>query len=558
MNHSTTASLRKSYSSTIHIHYSTYIFTHESYQDWWTTEKTPISQSYTLTYLPEYMQMTNYSIIKELLTLCANLLHTLSLEDTLLLYTIFTPANLYFNQYIQQIDHKLQSKEIRNDNRPDPSEAHHATLIVKDCFTLWPILYSILSSDTLFNISGKTDFYNWCANHLELTLEQVCKELCKKKDLKQSQLRFLGLDLEEKCYSVYITKITECINKCITNYPIVCFSSTSIPIKQEYTQFLSKEFTFFTIQQTKTNFIYYIKPHTSLFVFDLLLPDRNKISFLSFPTNQTKFTILNGSIQGVDVHYTIQTANFPTKEQLFKRFSSFFRTELLGWNHHPKQPHWIVKGGYGLKALLETKYGKKGIVSTKDIDINIGVRGYSDEERSTLIMNIQEKVNLFIQASGVPFLFKAVLYTFQPKIYFSVEKYNLYALLLIKYNLEDWIDIGFVDYDISPKMIDWNTSQRVGYPIKTSNVYMKEIVGLVYQSNVKGADGFTYKKRNPNTGTMFRRGRKDIERSMLMCEIDPAIYDRYSSYCDYVSGLTEKDFENSQFNFEFLKGLFKK
>lgn len=555
-----TLSLRKSYSTTINIQYSTYLFTNESYKDWWTTEKTKVNHPYYLEYQKEYIQMTPPTQLKEIITESAKLLQILSIEDTLLLYTIFTQANTYFNQYIQQIDRKLQSKEIRNDNRPDPSEAHHATLILKDCFTLWPILYSILSSDELYTVREMkpSHFYNWCAEHETYSLEQVCGELCKKKELKLSQLRFLGLDLEEKCYSLFINKITDIINKCYTKQPFVCFSSI-LPIKNGYTQLLSKEFVFFTPQQTKDVAIYYVKQTTPFFLFDLLLQEHSgKVRYLSFSPNQTKFTLVNRSINGIDVHYTIQKANFPTKDELFKRFSSFFRYDLLGWKHELSNPHWIVKGGYGLKALLETKYGKHNIISTKDIDINIGVRGYSDADRIKLISSVQEKVQLFIESSGVPFLFKAVLYTFQPKIYFAVEKYNLYALLIIKYNLEDWIDIGFVDYDISPNLIDWNVSQKVGFPIKTSSSYMKEIVGLVYQSNVKGADGFTYKKRNPNTGTMFRRGRKDIERSMLMCELDPNLYDRYSTYCNYVLGLTREDFEDSTFDFAFLKGLFRK
>lgn len=553
-----TLSLRHSYSSTINLHYSTYFFTQESYKDWWNTQKTQTTHSYYVEYRKEYLQMSQPIQIKELLTSSANVLNILSLEDTLLLYTLFTKANTYFNQYIRQIDHKLQSKEIRNDNRPDPSEAHHATLQLQNCFTLWPILYKILSKDNLYNVSTMkpTHFYSWCADNNSLTLEQMSGLMCKKKDLKQSQLRFLGLDLEEKCYSSYVNRIMNLIESVKLNYPIICFSDTNIPDKTKYKTFLSKEFLFFTPQQTHTTSSYYIKPNTSLFVFDLLHASSTTLKYISFPPSISKFTIVNESIQGKDVNYTIQSANFPTKEQLFKRFSTCFRKDMLGWRDHQEYPHWIVKGGYGLKALLETKYKQPGIVTTKDIDINIGVRGYTEEERTKLIRSVQEKVQLFIDSSGVPFLFKAVLYTFNPKIYFSVEKYNLYALLIIKYNLEDWIDIGFVDYPISPGLIDWNTSNQVGFPIKTSSVYMKEIVGLVYQANVKGADGFTYKKRNPDTGTMFRKGRKDIERSMLMCEIDPMLYDRYNMYCDYVTGLTEEDFESSKFNFEFLKGLF--
>jgi len=553
--------MSQSFLSTIHLHYSTYLFSPTSHEEWWNTQKTNITHPYTLQYLPDYTEMTHHHKIKDSLIQCATFLTNLSLEDTLLLYTVFTPAITYFNQYIHKIDTKLQSKEIRNDNRPDPSEAHHATLQLKDSFTLWPILYSILHPDELYITHKMTNiqFYQWCTNHSELTFEEMCLELSTKQNLKLSQIRFLGLELEEKCYSLFISNITSCLETCKIKQNITCFSTLQPPKKEQYNQFLSKEFLFFSFQQTKSiqEQVYQIKQGTTFFLFDLLLsPSIQTLNHISFPPNITKFTQVNRSIQGIDTNYTIQTASFPTKEQCFSLFSNMFKSDMLGWKQNERKPHWIVKGGFGLKALLEHKYKQPGLITTKDIDLNISIRGYTEEQKEALLSYMQEKVQLFIAKTGVPFLFKAVVYTFKPSIYFSVEKYNLHALLLIKYNLEDWIDIGFVDYDISPKAIDWNVSEKVGYPVKTSGVYMKEIVGLVYQSNVKGADAFTYKKRNPNTGTMFRRGRKDIERSMLMCEIDPNLYDKYSTYCDYVTGLTKDDFKDSQFNFEFLKGLF--
>jgi len=562
MNQSTVTS--QAFNTTIHLHYSTYFF-HTTNEVWWNTQKQRITQSYSLQYKPIYTEMTPYLQIKEFLIQCAEWLSGCTLEQTLLLYTVFTNANTYFNNYIHTVNTKLQSKEIRNDNRPDPSEAHHATLQIKDCFTLWPILYSILQPDDLYRVNRFTpiQFYEWCTDHSELTLEQMCSSLSIKQNLKQSQIRFLGLDLEEKCYSLFISQITDLLNGCLSKTNYMCFSDKyTIQNHDNHSQFIGKEFLFFSFQQTlqTKEERYQVKRGTSFFIFDLLLQQsipQSSIQYISFPPNKTKFSIMKRSIQGVDTDYTIQSSTFPSKEQCFQYFSNMFRSDLLGWKTDQTKPHWIVKGGYGLKALLEHKYKQGGdLISTKDIDLNISVYNYTEEQREHLISQVEEKVRLFIAKTGLPFLFKAVVYTFRPSVYFSIEKYHLHALLLIKYNLEDWIDIGFVDYPISPKAVDWSVSEKIGYPIKTSGMYMKEIVGLVYQANVKGADGFTYKKRNPNTGTTFRRGRKDIERSMLMCEIDPQLYSYYSTYCNYVMGLSREDFKDSNFNFDFLRKTF--
>ena len=89
--------------------------------------------------------------------------------------------------------------------------------------------------------------------------------------------------------------------------------------------------------------------------------------------------------------------------------------------------------------------------------------------------------------------------------------------------------------------------------------YMKEIVSLVYQENEKGADIFTYKKRNPFTGTFYNKGIKDLERSKLMCELDMNIYNQYKRYCDYVENLEIKDDTPvSNLDFKFLSNYFEK
>ena len=259
-----------------------------------------------------------------------------------------------------------------------------------------------------------------------------------------------------------------------------------------------------------------------------------------------------------EVNYRVKkTFNFPTTDRMFALFSHYFENDLLGWKHKHSQPKWIVKGGYALQNLLKYKYDIPNLKITNDIDINVSLKNINNKQN--YIQYITRKVKEFFKSTSMFYLFSTELYIFEQPIYNKVEKSSLSSLLLIRYKTEPFIDIGFVDHAISEQSIDWNISQKCGYPIKNSEAYMKEIVSLVYQENEKGADIFTYKKRNPFTGTFYNKGIKDLERSKLMCELDMNIYNQYKRYCDYVENLEIKDDTPvSNLDFKFLSNYFEK
>lgn len=251
---------------------------------------------------------------------------------------------------------------------------------------------------------------------------------------------------------------------------------------------------------------------------------------------------------------------FPTKEQMFFEFSNYFESDLLGWKTNMKKPHWIVKGGFGIRQLLGHKYNETDIsevIKTKDIDLNVSIKDKMFREK--YIQYIQDKCKSFFLTTNYYFLFQVHLILFPVPVYNKVERNNLFALLLIRYQNSDWIDIGFVDYYIKPDMIDWSVSYKVGFPIKTAEYYMEEIVKLVYQSNVPMVDSFTYKKRNPIKGSLFKKGIQDIDRSKILCELDSAIYEDYELYCEYVSTLKKEELYHNdinEINFDFLQKYF--
>jgi hypothetical protein len=248
---------------------------------------------------------------------------------------------------------------------------------------------------------------------------------------------------------------------------------------------------------------------------------------------------------------------FPSKEEMFSKFADYFKTDLLYWRNDNRKPHWIVKGGFGIRQLLGHKYKESNLVNsikTKDIDLNVSIK--DKEFRKKYIDYLYKKVYSFFNSTSYYFLFRTQLLLFNTPFYNRIERNNLHALLLIRYQNADWIDIGFVDFNIYPSMIDWSISYKVGFPIKTSEYYMEEILKLVYQSSVKDVDSYTYKKRNPIRGSLFKKGIQDIERSKILCELDAAIYEEYDIYCDYVSTLSKKEIQSGNINFDFLHQYF--
>jgi hypothetical protein len=246
---------------------------------------------------------------------------------------------------------------------------------------------------------------------------------------------------------------------------------------------------------------------------------------------------------------------------MFQSFGTFFKSELLEWKQNLYKPHWIVKGGFTIKKLLEYKYNdinQSKEISTKDIDLNVSIK--DQKHRDSYLEFIINKCYQFFYSTSFYFLFNIEVITFKPPVHNRIENNNLYYLVLLRYQNTDWIDIGFVDYSITEKMIDWAISEKVGFPIKTTEAYMDEIVTLVYQANIKDVDNFTFKKRNPIKGSLFKKGIQDLNRSQILCELDSSTYEDYKDYCDYVSSLDKHTIlkENELIPFDFLKQYFKR
>ncbi len=361
----------------------------------------------------------------------------------------------------------------------------------------------------------------------------------------------------------------EVVDRTSYAYLVCIYSKTSNIKKDSFLQKIQEELNITSIEnKNNTTFIKSDNHNRSI----LLYKECNSLCLDLLLPNITNFSTIQNIVLPISTVYNIadslhlklfnyivhKTEPFPSKEHMFSLFASYFESDLLGWKEK-NSPHWIVKGGFNIKQLLGHKYNDKSgaeSIKTKDIDLNISIKDNSFREK--YLQYIIKKCYSFFIYSSYYFLFNIQLISFKPPTYNWIEKNNLYHLILISYQNSDWIDIGFVDYTINENMIDWSISYKVGFPIKTAETYMDEIVKLVYQSNVKDIDNFTYRKRNPNKGSLFKKGIQDLERSIILCELDHSIYEDYEEYCHYLMTNSKDNIKNGNIVLEFLQHYFRK
>ncbi len=217
----------------------------------------------------------------------------------------------------------------------------------------------------------------------------------------------------------------------------------------------------------------------------------------------------------------IQTPSYPSVEDVVSKFSSHFKD----WMYDPNS-HWIVKGGYGLKKVMEIRYNKKDVIKTDDIDISV-LFTKNDEDK---IKNYKDKLikefNDFAYSTGVPYLFSYI----EPRY---IGEKELKWICQFSYAGREWIDISLVYYTSGKLEVDKDVSEKVGLPVKTIVGYAKDYKEILREENIRGIDDRTYQKRNPKTGFLAMKGRKDIQRTKELCFIEE-VEKEFPTLCSFL------------------------
>lgn len=212
------------------------------------------------------------------------------------------------------------------------------------------------------------------------------------------------------------------------------------------------------------------------------------------------------------------------EKYIVDKFIEFFRDELM----YDRQT--VINGGYGIKKILENRYGLFEVIDTKDIDVMVG--GCTVDNLQSIMQQWNDKIDRFLQMIGNPNI-KKIFKNFKGK-FFPQFNYNGYKEITISYLQTDLIDVMFTNYIIKDEIIDKTQSNL---PLKKLEYYLEDLLKLVYQTNV---DGINHDLYNPIHGTKKDKGKKIIDRAKLLCSIlenKP----KYKNRCSIIKSITDKD-----------------
>lgn len=214
---------------------------------------------------------------------------------------------------------------------------------------------------------------------------------------------------------------------------------------------------------------------------------------------------------------------------------AFFEKDLLGFLDQ-KRPRFraVTSGGYGLKTLLDVKYGMRDVIATSDIDITISVKNASYTPLEALTY-WRRRVNEFIGSRPDKYDFKVVVTSFR-KTYVPVMNYNRFFYIGISYKGKDFMDFAITDYPVYGALLDIGSSRASQLPLKTEEGYLKEFLTLLYMETVPNVMQYAYTMRNPITGKTAEKGRKDLERVKLLCDVKKQKH--YKKYCALIRNVT--------------------
>jgi hypothetical protein len=98
------------------------------------------------------------------------------------------------------------------------------------------------------------------------------------------------------------------------------------------------------------------------------------------------------------------------------------------------------------------------------------------------------------------------------------------------------MDFAITDYPVYGALLDIGSSRASQLPLKTEEGYLKEFLTLLYMETVPNVMQYAYTMRNPITGKTAEKGRKDLERVKLLCDVKKQKH--YKKYCALIRNVT--------------------
>lgn len=237
----------------------------------------------------------------------------------------------------------------------------------------------------------------------------------------------------------------------------------------------------------------------------------------------------------------IKSSKTYEKEQYNRAMDHFlhrFRNDMISFINKA-EPNYraVVAGGFGLKALLDTKYQLRNRINTKDFDLTISTYK-SKWSFFEIYAYWTRNILKWINEQPRPQDFKVTMIDIG-KEYMPMFDAHRNAIIMVTYRHQEFVDVVITDLKITKEMIDTASSVKSGIPVKKLDFYLNELLSLIYMENVSDVEPYVYQKRNPVDGYYAEKGRKDIDRAKLVCTISNS--KQYKKYCDFIKSISIDD-----------------
>ena len=195
--------------------------------------------------------------------------------------------------------------------------------------------------------------------------------------------------------------------------------------------------------------------------------------------------------------------------ELVKRY---FRPMLMEGVKPSPRYMMVLKGGYNLKILLQELFHEKSMIFTSDLDFSVSTtpRGWSMDKTIKLW---DKEIRAFIDMNE----YTRSHFYYKPTLDLPPSS-TVYAIVQLKFQGKDFLDISFNKETIAPDRIDKRIAKKVGLPVTRFSLSLLDLIKLIIMETVPGVDERAYKLRNPFVGERPEKGIRDLYRARIACD----------------------------------------
>jgi hypothetical protein len=194
----------------------------------------------------------------------------------------------------------------------------------------------------------------------------------------------------------------------------------------------------------------------------------------------------------------------------------YFRPMLMESVQASPRYMMVLKGGYNLKILLREQFHEKSMIFTSDLDFAVSPsRENPGEWTMEKIIDLWDKeMRAFIDLNE----YTRAHFYYKPTLLPPSPESPMRAILQLKFEGTDFVDISFTTEVIEPGRINRRIAKKVGLPVTRFTWAFLDLIKMIVMENIPGMNDRAFDLRNPVTGKRPEKGIRDLYRARVACE----------------------------------------